>query len=341
MRPTAKQLRKTARANLKKRHWWAVLLTFITVWLGGTTFLPGLDPVSSTPSFPTTGYDFGTYGSGYDFGSADPFYRHTSFVPEPGFAAGADGEGLLMLLVSVGVVVLILYVVLMLVSFATIFTGGPIRLGYSRWCLQMHDADNPKPFATLFSGFRLFGKGMGLYWWSYLKVFLWSLINVATTIVGIIVWIIVTLPQLEQLQRETVLLPDEVLYISLVLSCCAYILVAALLGSIPAIIAQYRYCMAYYLMCENPNLQATEAVRCSIELMKGNKWRLFCLNLSFIGWELLNLLTFGLLGVLYLHPYREFAVTAFYRDLVPAGPYSQLWNAPSPVPAPQAPEPES
>ena len=57
----------------------------------------------------------------------------------------------------------------------------------------------------------------------------------------------------------------------------------SLLFIVPGIIAAYRYRLAPYLMAENPNLGIREAVNMSKELMAGHKWRLFCLNLSFIG----------------------------------------------------------
>ena len=144
MRPTAQELRKTARTTLKKRHWLAVLLTFITVWLGGTTFLPGPDPLTALSSFSGSGaayvpYDFNSY----DFGSTEPFYYHTAQV-QTLFAMPEQTQGLIWLLPLVmGVLLLVLAVSAL--AFAVIFTGGPIRLGYSRWCLQMHDADSPRP----------------------------------------------------------------------------------------------------------------------------------------------------------------------------------------------------
>ena len=48
--------------------------------------------------------------------------------------------------------------------------------------------------------------------------------------------------------------------------------------------------------------------------MQGYKLRLFCLELSFIGWELLCVLTLGI-GNLWLIPYKRAAIAAFYRDL--------------------------
>ena len=93
-----------------------------------------------------------------------------------------------------------------------------------------------------------------------------------------------------------------------------YISVGSILFVIPGIIAFYTYCMAPYIMLENPKMKAKQALKASKALMKGNKWKLFCLSFSFIGWDILATLTFGI-GHVVLCPYVEAAAAAFYRDL--------------------------
>ncbi len=93
-----------------------------------------------------------------------------------------------------------------------------------------------------------------------------------------------------------------------------FIFLWSLLLVVPGIIAAYRYSMAPYLMAEYPEMGIREAVSRSKELMSGNKGRLFCLDLSFIGWWLLSALTFGILG-LWIAPYTLTARAAFYLEL--------------------------
>lgn len=88
----------------------------------------------------------------------------------------------------------------------------------------------------------------------------------------------------------------------------------SLLFVIPGIIAAYRYSMATYILAENQNMQATEAIERSKALMDGRKGDLFCLDLSFIGWALLAVLTAGI-GNLWLMPYMTVSRAAFYRSL--------------------------
>ena len=68
------------------------------------------------------------------------------------------------------------------------------------------------------------------------------------------------------------------------------------------------------ILYENPGMRPMAALKASKELMRGNKWRLFCLQFSFIGWALLCALTAGI-GNLWLCPYQEAAQASFYRQI--------------------------
>ena len=97
-----------------------------------------------------------------------------------------------------------------------------------------------------------------------------------------------------------------------------YILLWSFLLVIPGILATYSYAMTDFILAEYPELTAGEAIARSKELMYGNRWRLFCLNVSFIGWEILSALTLGI-GGLWLHPYKQAANAAFYREISGTG----------------------
>ena len=93
-----------------------------------------------------------------------------------------------------------------------------------------------------------------------------------------------------------------------------FIFLWTLLFIIPGIIAAYRYAMAPYLMAQNSNLGVMEAIGQSKQMMMGHKGRLFLLELSFIGWVLLCVLTAGI-GFLWLFPYMNASEAAFYLHL--------------------------
>ena len=89
----------------------------------------------------------------------------------------------------------------------------------------------------------------------------------------------------------------------------------SLLFIIPGIIKSYSYSMSFYILHDNPQMPANEARKMSMQMMRGNKWRLFCLDLSFIGWFLLSILTFGIL-LFWVEPYQGVARAEFYQNLL-------------------------
>ena len=73
--------------------------------------------------------------------------------------------------------------------------------------------------------------------------------------------------------------------------------------------------MIPYLLAENENMTKEEAFAESRRLMKGNKWRAFVLDLSFIPWLFLSAVTLGMVGVFYVTPYMYSTGAAFYQAL--------------------------
>jgi len=123
-----------------------------------------------------------------------------------------------------------------------------------------------------------------------------------------------------------------------------YTFLWSLLFFIPGIIKALSYSMAPYILAEKPELTANDAISESRRMMDGNKWRLFCLCFSFIGWALLCALPtyifteisvilflstlkvsfLGLalpgfllsaIGSYFLRTYEEAAIAAFYHDI--------------------------
>lgn len=97
-----------------------------------------------------------------------------------------------------------------------------------------------------------------------------------------------------------------------------YVFLWTLLLIVPGIIASYSYAMTGYIMAEHPEMRYDEILEASKAMMHGNRWRLFCLQFSFIGWGILSALTFGI-GALWLTPYRQAATAAFYREVSGTG----------------------
>ena len=105
-----------------------------------------------------------------------------------------------------------------------------------------------------------------------------------------------------------------------------FVVLWSLLLVIPGIVASYRYAMAPYIMQEDPDCSAMEALRRSKAMMDGHKGELFWLDLTFIGWGLLSVLTLGI-GSIFLVPYQESARAVFYRELQDAQPRPTVIDA--------------
>lgn len=94
-----------------------------------------------------------------------------------------------------------------------------------------------------------------------------------------------------------------------------YVILWSLLLVIPGIIKAYQYSMMPYLLIDRPDLSIKECFAMSKEMTAGHKWNLFVLDLSFIGWILLAVLTFGILDIFYVTPYLTLAQAGAYDYL--------------------------
>ncbi len=107
---------------------------------------------------------------------------------------------------------------------------------------------------------------------------------------------------------------------TLLTSMLAYIFTFfwTLLFIIPGIVKSYSYAMSAYIVKDlsdaGKEITATQAIRESRKLMDGHKAELFMLDLSFIGWWLLSLLTAGI-GFFWLAPYYRATKANYYRKL--------------------------
>lgn len=94
-----------------------------------------------------------------------------------------------------------------------------------------------------------------------------------------------------------------------------YTILWALLLIVPGIVKSYEYYMVPYLVAENPAIETKDAFAYSRMMMKGQKWKTFVLDLSFLGWRILSAMTFGVLGIFFVEPYSRLTSAALYRRL--------------------------
>lgn len=198
---------------------------------------------------------------------------------------------------------LLMYVLLFAVA---IVLGGPFTVGIARVHLNAVDK---KPFSlgTIFSAFKQgLGRAIGLYS-LYMLVVVGVAVLGALLMLGAICVLTVLLVAIFEVASPFILIPFVLVF---------YFGVVALVAAF-----SYRYAMIFYIAADHPEMRAVEVLRASVTLMKGNKWRLFCLQFSFIGWSLLaavaGMITCGL-GMLAIYPLAAYTATAnaiFYDDI--------------------------
>lgn len=82
---------------------------------------------------------------------------------------------------------------------------------------------------------------------------------------------------------------------------------------VPGVIFGIAASQTFYILAEDPNISAMDAIKLSIKMMKGKKWKYFLLSCRFIGWLLLGILTLGI-GLLWVLPYAYMSATIFYQE---------------------------
>jgi len=117
-----------------------------------------------------------------------------------------------------------------------------------------------------------------------------------------------------------------------------FIFLWSLLLFIPGIIKALAYFATPYILAEFPYVEPTDALKISMRMTDGYKGDVFVMGLSFIGWYLLNMLTFGLLGLLYVNPYYYTSFAGLYQELkmnalaMGTVRYEELTGQPAPQP---------
>jgi uncharacterized membrane protein len=181
-----------------------------------------------------------------------------------------------------------------------ILISGPMQLGVTKYFLTTARKE-PREMATMFTGFNKLVNAFVACLLIALFLVLWFIGPYA--IVAILAYALYhCLSPAIYLER----IPFSLIFLGLLF------LIAL---AIPSIIASIRYSLTYFIMADNPELTAAEAIKKSSAMMAGNKWKYVCLNCRFIGWMLLCVLTLGV-GFLWLTPYLVTSQAHFYEDLI-------------------------
>ncbi|MBR5381149.1 MAG: DUF975 family protein [Oscillospiraceae bacterium] len=89
----------------------------------------------------------------------------------------------------------------------------------------------------------------------------------------------------------------------------------SLLFVIPGIVKSIAYSMTPYILLDQPEISARDALKLSMDMTRGHKWEIFKMHLSFIGWDILCVITFGIVAIFYAGPYYCLTAAGYYYEL--------------------------
>ena len=317
----AADFQKIARRALKGFWWTAILVTLIASLLGGVSIGGGIN------------FNSGSAGAGIEDDYDDPNLEveegggedeEVLFTPEEQEAieeafGNANFEPLkelvskeypmLSFIISIiGIVFVIGFVIALAFHF---LVSSPVKVGYQRFCLEVLDGNKSEiRVGTLFRFFKQsYGKTIGLNFVHGLIMDLtWLPMLVCTAIGGVLFASSLASMMFAPADTSDLAVMGGFLgflgliFLGMVISVCINLPVS------------YAYSMAHMIMADYPGVGAIEAMRLSRQMMKGNKFRLWCLDFSFIGWHLLGACCCGL-GAYAVTPYQYVARAAFYHEI--------------------------
>ncbi len=208
-----------------------------------------------------------------------------------------------------------------LISIAAIVIDIPIIYGFMMTMMKLKRGEDVGYFDFFKDGFANFKRA----WCVTGRLLLKMIAPLILIIVAIVIMIVSVIASLATAFAVGISSSTSVLGGALVgasaLTIVAYIVILA--AYIWLFVKSLTYGLGMYLAIDNPNMKPLDCVNKSKELMDGNKGRLFCLYLSFIGWialtALLSLIPFvgwiaTIAGTLVLTPYIGFASIVFYEN---------------------------
>lgn len=194
----------------------------------------------------------------------------------------------------------------------------PISLGVVYAFMKLKRGEEVKAFDFLNLGFSNFGRA----WKITLRTFLKLILPVIVIVVGILM-----------ITGSAVYLTAEAIMGGsgegslLIMVVGLIIYIAALIW---CMVRGLLYSLTLYVAYDNPNMTSLEVVNESAKMMKGNRWKIFLLELSFIGWAILGIFTLGI-GYLWLVPYMQVALVCFYEHLLGKTEDNKVENNDGPI----------
>lgn len=207
---------------------------------------------------------------------------------------------------------------------AQLLINIPISFGLIATLMKLKRGEETTYLEFFNNGFSNFAQSWKVTLWTFVKLIL-PLILMAVSYVIIAVGIAIALqssPYASSITSSTSISSEQLANYLEASQPNTASTITMLLGFITLIastlwlvIKSYSYKTVLFILFDNPDMEAKAIVEKSASIMKGNRWKYFCLELSFIGWAILAALTCGI-GSLWLFPYMLVAQVVFYETLV-------------------------
>lgn len=182
----------------------------------------------------------------------------------------------------------------LLIELAVLVISMPLSFGLIISFIKLKRGEDVKAFGFLKDGFSNFKKSWGIWFHTFVRLLL------PAVCIFLVAILLVALNIFNSNASAGISILLTIVSIALYIATLVYAVSRALL-----------YVLAYNIGYDNPELSSKACVLKSEALMKGNRGSYFLLELSFIGWAILAILTFGI-GMLWLMPYMQVAAVCFY-----------------------------
>ncbi len=200
-----------------------------------------------------------------------------------------------------------------------IFIAPVIQVGGYRWYSRSREAAGVPSLGQIFSLFRNgdWLPTVGGMLWMNLWLFLWSLLPTLLIMASAVLTFIFSMESVQIWITQGLQLDEQ---LTAQLAGMGTILLASLLSllgaalMIPVIIKQYAYRLTPWILADNPRIGYRRALKLSIEMTRGQKFEIFVLDLSFIGWWIAGFLA-CCIGVIFVVPYYMATQAELYAVL--------------------------
>lgn len=186
----------------------------------------------------------------------------------------------------------IVYIIMVIVGIVAVL----LNIGYTRIALQVHRRE-PVPMESLLEGFQIPGRAIGLRLLRSLLMLMWTYALLIPAI------ILLSIP-ITPLDRMT---ESDTWFVM-------YMVVLLIVAVAVSTAVSYRYWGATFILLDHPDYTVRECIRAATEMTRGHRMELFLLDLSLLPWNLLCILTAGILYI-WKMPYIAAVYAGAYEEL--------------------------